>query len=174
MAGSVPDFRPRRSFVAGLPVWLKACVVKWWFAGSVFYFVGWGLFIQSADQLDLTFVMGLALGAVTDLLVNRALVFFENDRTNYRRYLLCYSRRFFSVPVNLVYGIALSAAVSYTYHAINITAQHITGQPPGTVLLGAEPILYGLFVLGYDMLAIMLKNAVKGLVRKARGHLNQK
>ncbi len=168
MAAGDYDYRPKSGFIAGLPVWLKACVVKWWFAGAVFYFIGWGFFVYSADQLDLTFVLGLALGLVTDLLVNRALVFFESDRENYRRFLFCYSRRFFSVPVNLVYGLALSAAVSYTYHFINVAALRLTGAPPGTVTLGAEPLLYGLFFLGFDMAAVGIKNAIKRLVRKAR------
>lgn len=162
------DYRPKRGFVANLPVWLKASLVKWWFAGAVFYFVGWGFFVQSADQLDLTVILGLALGAVTDLLVNRALVFFENGRDDYRRFIFCYSRRFFSVPVNLLYGVALSVAVSYTYHMINLLAIALSGSPPGTVALGAEPLLYGLFFLAYDMLAVGVKNAAKKLSRRPR------
>ncbi len=162
------DCRPKRGFIAGLPVWLKACVVKWWFAGAVFYFVGWGFFIQSADQLDLTFALGLALGAVTALLITRSLVFFENGRDNYRRYILCYSRRFFSVPVNLLYGVALSIAVSYTYHIINLLAIRGAGYAPGTIVLGAEPILYGLFFMGYDMLAVGIKNSIAKLRKRQR------
>ncbi len=162
------DYRPKQSFIAGLPSWLKACAVKWWFSGAVFYFIGWGFFVQSADQLDLTFVLGLALGLTTDLLINRVLVFFESDRQSYRGYIFSYSRRFFSVPVNLVYGVVLSAAVSYTYHFINVAALRVTGAPPGTVTLGAEPMLYGLFFTGFDMALVGLKRLVVWAVKRGR------
>ncbi len=166
MAAGKYEYRPKKGFIAGLPAWLKVCAVKWWFAGAVFYFVGWGFFLQTADQLDLVFVLGLALGLVTDLLINRALVFFESDREDYRRFMLCYSRRFFSVPVNLVYGVALSAAISYTYHFINVAALRLTGAPPGTVTLGAEPLLYGLFFLGLDMGVVGVKRLVVRVVKR--------
>ncbi len=168
MAGKESDYRSKRGFIAGLPVWLKALFVKWWFGGAVFYFIGWGLFIQSSDQLDLTLVLGIALGLVTDLLINRALVFFENGRDDYRRYILCYSRRFFSLPVNLIYGAALSILVSYTYHFINLLAQNVSASPAGTIFIGAEPILYGLFFMGYDMLAVGVKNTFKHRSKSSR------
>jgi hypothetical protein len=140
---------------------VKACAVKWWFAGAAFYFVGWGLFIQTRDQLELTLALGLALGLVTDILVNRALLFFETDKKRYGGFIFCYTRNFLSMPVNVLYGIVLAAAVSYSYHFANLLAVNLTGSPPGTVFLGAEPILYGLFFMGFDMLAVWIKNAVK-------------
>jgi hypothetical protein len=39
--------------------WLKASLIKFWFYGAVYFFVGWGLFLASGDQLDLIVVLGL-------------------------------------------------------------------------------------------------------------------
>ena len=152
------DYRPKRGLISRMPAWLKACAVKAWFSGMVFYFIGWGLFIQSSDQLDITLALGLALGVVTDVLINRALIYFGTDKENYRRFIFAYSKRFFSVPINLVYGIILSFAVAYVYHFINLAAQSVTGQPPETIFLGAEPILYGIFFMGLDMLCVLIKH----------------
>jgi hypothetical protein len=146
-------------------VWVKACVVKWWFAGAVFYFVGWGLFIQTRDQLELTLALGLAHGLATDILANRALKFFETDKESYRGFIFCYARSILSMPVNLLSGVVLATATSYFYHYVNLAAVTVTGSPPGTVFLGAEPILYGLFFMGFDMLCIFVKNKTKGLVK---------
>ncbi len=159
----IRGYRPRESFVRRQPAWVKACAVKWWFAGAVFYFIGWGLFIGS--QLDLTAALGLALGLVTEILINRALIFFESGRENYRRFIFCSPRGFLSIPINLAYGLLLSFAVGYTYHFINYAAVNLANAAPGTVFLGAEPLLYGLFFTGYDMLCVCIKNKVKVLIK---------
>ncbi len=159
----IRDYRPQKSFIGGLPVWVKACAVKWWFAGAVFYFVGWGLFI--GDQLDLTAALGLILGLVTEILINRALIFFGNSKENYRRFIFCPPSGILSIPANLGYGVLLAFLVSYTYHFINLAAVNLSNSAPGTMFLGAEPLLYGLFFTGYDMLCVCIKNKVKVLMK---------
>ena len=53
-----------------LPRWLKAVLLKAWFAGAACFFILWGLGLYLTNLLDMMLVFGLALGLVTDLLVN--------------------------------------------------------------------------------------------------------
>lgn len=158
--------KPKKGFIARLPHWLKAVVLKAWFSGAVFYFIGWGLFIT--DQLDLTVVMGLILGLAMDLLLNRLLVFFETNRLEYRKYIFCYSKKFYSIPVNLIYGMLLSFLVAYTYNSINLILIAVQDLPADALPFGAEPILYGVFFTIYDMIFIGIKNTCKTIFQHAK------
>ena len=143
------------------PVAVKALLIKGWFAGAGYFFVGWGLFLGSLDQLDLTFVLGLVLGAVTDLMVNRILIFLDNGGDAYKKYMMFYSKKFYFFWVNIFYGVLLSFLIAYTYHAINLFAVRLGGLAENTVVLGAEPILYGVFFTVYDALLVTIKNLLK-------------
>ena len=60
--------------------WVKILLIKWWFAGSVCFFFIWGLSIYLADTLDLLVVTAIAMGIVTDLLVNNLLRFLAKTK----------------------------------------------------------------------------------------------
>ena len=144
------------------PAAVKALLLKAWFAGAVYFFVGWGLFINSLDQLDLTLALGLVLGAVTDLIVNRILVtFMDNGGDTYKKYIMFYSKKFYFFWVNILYGVLLSFLIAYTYHAINLLAVRLYDLAENAVVLGAEPILYGVFFTAYDALLVSIKNSIK-------------
>jgi putative flippase GtrA len=149
-------------------MWFKALFTKFWFAGAVFYFIGWGGFIQSADALDLTFVLGLVHGLVTDIVVNRILVFMETDRNPTRKFMFCYSKRFFSLPVNLILGVACAFLVAHTYSIANQIAIQAGVRPEGYIAFGAEPIVYGLLYLIYDMVFVVMKNTFVKVYKKAK------
>ena len=59
--------------------WVKILFIKAWFPGSVCFFFIWGLSAYLKSQVDLAFVVGMAMGIVTDLLTNNVLRFFEKD-----------------------------------------------------------------------------------------------
>lgn len=149
------------------PAAVKALLIKAWFAGAVYFFVGWGLFINSLDQLDLTLALGLVLGAVTDLMVNRILVtFMDNGGDTYKKYIMFYSKKFYFFWVNILYGVLLSFLIAYTYHAINLIAVRLNDLAENAVVLGAEPILYGIFFTAYDALLVAVKNTIKKRMNK--------
>ncbi|MDR1736839.1 MAG: hypothetical protein LBR85_08255 [Oscillospiraceae bacterium] len=173
------DGRPKPGFIARMPVWLKACLVKWWFGGAIFYFIGFTILNSGSIPegsgravdysnlvvLDQIVALGLVLGIINDLIINRILVFFESDKVNYRAFMFSYSKRFISVPINLVYGVALSFIIANTYELINVTAVRIGNLEESTVFIGAEPILYGLFFMGWDMLFIFLKRILTKFIK---------
>ena len=149
------------------PAAVKALLIKAWFAGAVYFFVGWGLFINSLDQLDLTLALGLVLGAVTDLMINRILVtFMDNGGDTYKKYIMFYSKKFYFFWVNILYGVLLSFLIAYTYHAINLIAVRLNDLAENAVVLGAEPILYGIFFTAYDALLVAVKNTIKKRMNK--------
>ena len=50
---------------------------------------------------------------------------------------------------------------------INIAAIRLLGLPGDQVALGVEPILFGLFCLGFDLLLIKMKHVVAGMIHDA-------
>ena len=142
------------------PAWLKAALIKFWFAGAVYFFIGWGLFIHTADQLDLTLVLGLVLGIVTDLIVNKIFTGMERGKGEYHPYMMVPQRKYWGFLLNIAYAIALCACVAYTYHIINVAAIRLYDLPETSVALGAEPILFGVFCMAYDMLFLKIKKYI--------------
>lgn len=140
-----------------LPNWIKAVLIKAWFAGAVFYFVGWGLFINTADQLDLMLVLGLVLGVVTDLIVNRILSSMERSKGEFKALIMFPDRRFLNFILNIIYGVVLCTLVAYTYQLINVSAIELYHLPKTTVAVGTEPILFGILCVSYDMLLLQIK-----------------
>ena len=143
--------------------WVKLLFIKGWFAGAVCFFFIWGLGGSFADQLDLLFVTGFALGVVTDLLTNPVLRFFERTPGDNSQWMMFPKRGFITLPLNIVYGYVVLALVFMIYSAINTAAAHITGSWD-TVALGVEPILFGVFCLGVDLLLLQGKHLLLRLI----------
>jgi len=77
--GKQKQFDPYKTdFLGRVPAWLKALLVKWWFAGMVCFFFVWGLGIS--DSLDLMVLVGAVLGIVVDALVNPLFRYMETDK----------------------------------------------------------------------------------------------
>ncbi len=136
-----------------IPMWLKILFVKFWFAGAVCYFFLWGLGFYLRG-IDLMVVLAIGLGVVTDLMVNRALRHFETEPGSNDKWMMITVRKFWSIFLNVLYAGVLLYCVFRTYYAINM-------------MLGVEPILFGLFYLGFDMLFITIKRTLKNIFRDA-------
>lgn len=155
-----------------LPLWLKVVLVKWWFGGAVCYFFLWGLGTYFAG-LDLMVILALALGVATDLMVNRVVLMFVPQEEDCGRWVLIHSKKFWTVFLNVPYAGVLLFLVYQTYNVINtlLVGDTATAQ---TVPLAVEPVLFGLFYTGYDMLFVTMKNTLKKIfqdaVRRASGN----
>lgn len=148
-----------------LPEWLKLGFIKFWFPAAVCYFFLWGLSLYLPSMLDLLFVTGLALGAVTDILTNNALRFFaETDGAN-DAWMMFPKKGFITLLQNIFYAFVLLFLVYSVYVGINQALIALTGASPDTVFLGVEPILFGLFYLGADQLLIFLKRLLSRAFR---------
>lgn len=146
-----------------IPYAVKMLFIKFWFAGATCFFFIWGLGGYLADQLDLLFVTGLALGMVTDILTNNALRFLAQTPGGNDRWMMFPKKGFVSLPLNVLYAFLLLGLVYGLYSGINWLAAQASGMPD-SIALGVEPILFGLFYLGFDELLLAVKRGVLGLV----------
>ena len=132
--------------------WVKAILLKWWIAGTICYFFVWGLSTFTLNQWDHMVIIGVALGAVTNLLTNNVYRFIAKKPGAYDRWMMVTSKKLLFLPLDLVYALALVFCVLMTYNTVNAAAAALTGTE-GTVL-GVEPILFGVFTTAWDLLLL--------------------
>ena len=156
-----------------LPQWLKVSLLKAWFYGSVCFFFLWGLGGYMADALDLFFVTAIALGMVTDLLINTILRHFaETDGAN-DRWMMVPRRGVAGFFLNILYAFLVLGLVDLLYNVINVAVLSVT-HAADTVPLGVEPILFGLFYMGVDTGLIALKRLLGRIVADAKAKASGK
>lgn len=139
--------------------WVKMLFIKGWFAGAVCFFFIWGLGGLLQSELDILFVTGMALGMVTDLLTNPVLRFFEKTAGENARWMMVNRRGTSGLLLNVLYGYVILLLVYGLYNGINLLANALMGTE-GTVVLGVEPVLFGVFCLGADLVLLRIKRAV--------------
>lgn len=147
--------------------WVKMLFIKAWFAGAVCFFFIWGLGGLLGGELDILVVTGFALGVVTDLMTNPVLRFFEKTPGENARWMMVTRKSYSGLFLNILYGYVILALVYTLYNVINLAVISLTGMPGDTVPLGVEPVLFGLFCLGCDLLLIQLKRTIGRMVHDA-------
>ena len=171
--GEVPEFsqeelkRYRSKGGLKIPETLKVVLLKTWFAGAVCYFILWGLGTYIYSIIDMLFILGIVLGLVTDLLTNNVIRFVEKTPGENDKWLLFPKKGMVSFFLNMVYAIVLVALVYGLYGVINSVLAVLLGLTD-TVALGVEPILFGVFTMGFDMLFIGCRNLMKNIIADAK------
>jgi len=171
--GDVPEFseeelkkyRSKSKIKLSEPV--KVLLLKAWFAGAVCYFILWGLGMYIYSLIDMLFILGVVLGMVTDLLTNNVIRFIEKTPGENDKWLMFPKKGMVSFFLNMVYAMVLILCVYMLYGVINQIAVWIIGNAD-TVPLGVEPVLFGVFCMGFDTLFIGCKNLLKRIVFDAR------
>lgn len=161
-------YRSRR-FKWRVPEGLKAVLIKWWFYGAVCFFVFMGLGMYGLAQLDMLFVAAIVMGMVTDLLINHFLRFTEQLPGGSARWMMVTRRGALGFLMNLLYGFVLMFLVVTVYNAVNTFLFALFDGAAGAPLLNVEPILFGLFATGADMLCVFLRNTAARILRDAKG-----
>ena len=171
--GEVPEFsqeelkRYRSKGGLKLPETLKVVLLKTWFAGAVCYFILWGLGTYIYSIIDMLFILGIVLGLATDLLTNNVIRFIEKTPGENDKWLLFPKKGMSSFFLNMVYAIVLVALVYGLYGVINSVLAVLLGLTD-TVALGVEPILFGVFTMGFDMMFIGCRNLMKRIIADAK------
>ncbi len=147
--------------------WVKAVLLKAWFAGMVCFFFLWGLGTYVADQLDMLFIVGLALGFVMDLLENPIFRYYAKTPGGNDRWMMFSQKRYISLPLNVLYGFLLLFCVVSTYNGINGLILSVT-KAQDTIPVMVEPILFGLFTMGWDMLFLGMKRLFRRILTDAK------
>ena len=147
--------------------WLKAVLLKAWFAGVVCYFFVWGLSTISLGQIELFLILGVALGFLTDLIANPLFRLYAKPAGANDRWMMFPRKGFQYLPLNVLYALLLVFCVVTTYNAVNTLLYSVNGAQDGA-LLGVEPILFGLFTMGWDMLFLFFKGLFKKILLDAK------
>ncbi len=142
-----------------IPENLKVPLIKVWFAGAVCFFFLWGLGTYIGSMLDMLFVLGLALGAVTDLLTNNVIRFIEVTPGANDKWMMYPKKNYIFLFLNIIHAMVIILGVFYIYEGINLVITTITGNPD-TVPLGVEPILFGVFCTAVDTCLIAIKRLI--------------
>ena len=152
--------------------WFKVLFIKFWFAGATCFFFVWGLSMYMQSLLDTLFVTGVALGIVTDILTNNMIRFFEKTKGMYDRWIMVTKRGYISFFLNILYAFVVLFMVYSLYNIINVVLIRITGAVD-TVPLGVEPVLFGLFYLGCDLLLIKCKHVLADILADAKSGVSR-
>ena len=153
-----------------IPSWLKIVLIKFWFAGAICYFFLWGLglYIQG---LDLLFALAVGLGVANDLMVNKLLRNFEPTEGAYDKWMMVTVRKFWSIFINVIYSGFVLFCVFQTYYSINMMLGVNANADEAEMMLGVEPILFGLLYMGFDILLIKIKNTFIKILRDAGANI---
>ncbi len=146
---------------------VKAVLIKWWFAGCVCFLFLWGLGLYITDMLDQLFIMGLAGGVFTDLLVNNTLRFIEEKKGANDKYMMFPGKKYRYFLFNIIYSFVILFFVMTVYAMVNMSAAKLSGNK-NMLALGVEPVIYGALYTAFDMLFIKMKNVLSGIVKDAR------
>ena len=172
-AGDVPEFsqeelnKYRKKSRFKLSETMKVLLLKAWFAGAVCYFILWGLGMYIYSLIDMLFILGVVLGMVTDLMTNNVIRFIEKNNGENDKWLMFPKKGMASFFLNMVYAMVLIVCVYFLYGIINNIAVMIIGNAD-TVPLGVEPVLFGVFCTGFDVLFVFCKNFLKGIIADAK------
>ena len=147
--------------------WMKAVLLKWWFAGAVCFFFLWGLGTVVPNRENQLIIVGLALGALTDLFTNNIFRFYARTPGENDWWMMFPRNSFSTLPLNIVYGYVILFLVVLTYNAVNAFLIAATGVQD-KIPLGVGPILFGLFCTGWDLLLLAAKRMLMRIVRDAK------
>ncbi len=149
-----------------LPPSSKALLLKFWFSGAVCYFFVWGLGLYIPSSLDLYFATSLGMGFVKDILENNFLRFIAERKGANDRWMMWPKKSFGSLILNVLHSFSVVFLVYLTYTMINVLLLKLTKRS-GVVLFAMEPLTFGLFFLGYDLLLIRMKHLLMKIVKDA-------
>lgn len=163
------ELKKYRSASGGLhlPMWLKVVLIKSWFAGAACFFIFWGLGTYISSTLDMLFVFGVGLGMVMDLLENSIFRFIAVQDGDNDAWMMFPKRGVLSFLLNILYGLFLLLCVDGLYQGINTVLVSLTGNTD-TIPLGVEPICFGLFYMGIDLLLLGIKALCRRIFFDAR------
>lgn len=144
--------------------WAKVLLIKIWFAGSVCFFIFWGLSAYITAWLDLLVVFGAALGVVTDLLTNNILRYYAKTPGDNDRWMMFPQKRYVTFFLNIFYAMLLLVCTGALYTLINLALSG--GADVRT--LGVGPILFGVFYTAFDLLFLSMKRTLRSIVSDAK------
>ncbi|MBQ7954520.1 MAG: hypothetical protein IJ282_02100 [Lachnospiraceae bacterium] len=162
-----PGKEYRSGALSKIPAWVKALFIKFWFNGAVCFFIFWGLGLYITDILDMIVVIGIVHGVITDILVNNAFRFFETYTGENSKWMMFPQKKYWTFIANIIYSSIVLYIVVWLYNVINEIANMARGTQ-GEIVLGVEPILFGIFFLIIDLCFIGMKRLIIKIIADAK------
>lgn len=155
----------KSSSLEKLPAWVKAMFIKFWFNGAVCFFFFWGLGTYILNQTDLVIVVSVAMGVITDILVNNMLRFIDDGTNTMDKWMMFSVKKFWTFFANIIYAFVIITLVALTYNGINIL---FGANETGQITVGVEPLLFGIMYLFFDIIFIACKNLLLKIIADAK------
>ncbi len=143
---------------------IKVLLMKWWGYGAVCFFTFWGLGMYVPDQLDMLFVSSMIMGMGTNLILNHFIRGMEKTKNQSRKWIMVQVPGVPGMILDVLYAMLLMMMVTVIYYMINTVLHSFSD----SMLLGVEPVLFGLFYLGCDRLCLLIKHTLIQIVSDAR------
>ena len=143
----------------------KALFIKFWFSGVVCYFFIWGLGMYIPSNLDLYFVTAIGMGFVKDILENNLYRFVANPEGSNDRWMMFPKKSYMSLVFNVLYAILVTGCVYFTYQGINFVG---TSGNNDRFVFGVEPIFFGIFYMGFELLFLWMKHMAVRIIADAK------
>lgn len=137
-------------------------IIRWWAAGAVYFFIGWGTFLgRQGSTVDFVVTLGLVLGLFNILIINPVLRMMFNIGSKRPVHENTFWQRISDHLVELIKNIFIVYIISVIYIGINLALIYMFGLPEDAVPLPGEPILFGLFYLIVYLLLSAVSNRTK-------------
>ena len=140
----------------------SAMLIRWWAAGAVYFFIGWGTPIGQQSMVGLAFSLGLWLGLLNILIINPSLRLLFNIGPKKRpEHENTFAQRVSDHLVELLKTLFIVFTVAMFYQVINRTIIAVRDLPPDSVPFPGEPIMFGVFYVFVFWCLELLVNKIK-------------
>lgn len=165
-----PGKKFRGDFLDRIPSVVKALFIKFWFNGAFCFFIFWGLGLS--DSLDMIIIGGIALGMITDILVNNALRFLEVVPGENAKWMMFPKKKYWTFFANILYSMVVLFVVAWFYTVMNVFIASVSG---GDTVIGfaAEPFSFGLLYMIFDLFFVGAKHLFIRIINDAKNKVNK-
>ena len=123
-----------------------ALIIRWWAAGAVYFFFGWGTTLgNQASILDFVFSLGIVMGLFSMLIVSPVLRMAFNIGPHRKPKTYALSQRISDYLVEIIKNLAIMFIVALIYVGINSAINVAFNLPADNISVPGEPILFGIF-----------------------------
>ena len=144
------------------PFWLKTTLLKYWFFGAVYFFVGFGMGVVGET---LVLAAGIIGGVFYDLVINKIIMLWESDKKEGKHFSMVLSKKYYSMIVNTLYLVVVFFIVGTLVGVLGNFTSNVLNW---TFTIGSEPFTFALLVIIIDSICLLIKYFISKLIKKIK------
>jgi len=148
----------KHNFFSKISLSIRIPIIKWWFAGAIYYLIGWGLPQLKGSGIDTYVTMGLVIGLVNVTIIRFIIKEISPSTLIANKYISIRNKTVIRIPINVLYGMVISVLIAGTYDVSNRLINHLFDLGKDRIIIGTEPILYGILFIVFDSIWITIRN----------------